>query len=72
MPGRARRAPTCFPPRSYPTAPPPRPQTFPWLLRLCDLAAEELAADGAGGRPVDVAEVAARLTSDTIGDMLLG
>jgi hypothetical protein len=46
------------------------PQTFPWLQRLCQLAVAELAAEGPRG-PVDVSDLAARLTSDTIGDVLL-
>lgn len=58
------------------TAPAPSPhkhthsQTFPWLLRLCQLAADEVGREAASG-PVDVADLAARVTSDTIGDMLL-
>ncbi|KAI8476126.1 MAG: cytochrome P450 [Monoraphidium minutum] len=44
-------------------------RTFPWLLALCQAGVAELEA-GAGAGPVDVADLAARITSDTIGDML--
>ncbi|KIY97592.1 Cytochrome P450 4F3 [Monoraphidium neglectum] len=46
-------------------------RTFPWLLHLCQLAVAELAAKGPSG-PVDIGDLAGRLTSDTLGDMLLG
>lgn len=47
-------------------------RTFPWLQHLCRLAVEEVAAAGDGGRtPILVGDLAARITSDTIGDMLL-
>lgn len=43
-------------------------RTFPWLQRQCRLAADEVAS--APG-PVDVSDLAARLTADVIGDLLL-
>ena len=46
-------------------------QTFPWLQRLCALAADEVATAAAAGRTVDVSDLAARVTSDVVGDMLL-
>ncbi|GBF98134.1 cytochrome P450 [Raphidocelis subcapitata] len=46
-------------------------RTFPWLMHLCAAAVEELSEAARAGAEVDVGDLAARITSDTIGDMLL-